>query len=266
MPLNPQIANFPPLSNFERSWEQNLRALASYLVPGAGARAGLKLGIPVDGSGNVTSGLTPTLTDGYLLSGDQVLGPYGSKIVPSVAASQSNAKIWFGLSGMYVADAAEKPTDILIGVVTTDADSIVHVAQPMNYGAGRYGVRGMVNLAKATDGADQTLFDMAMIDNFDNIRVVYAQARVHEAATAGFDAGDDHVVKVQFDNAAAVTLATVDDALLDDAGTIARFAIADGDAVSAYKPESIKVLYNQTDTATAIAGGAIETFVEFALF
>lgn len=273
MVLNPQTSNFPPISQMERSWEQNIRAALGYLVPGSGARSGLKLGLPVDGGGLVTTGLTPTLTDGYLIQADQVLGPYGSKLIGVAEANVSNRNIFFGLSGMYYADATNeplKPTDVLVGVVTTDNEdpaSILHVAQPVNYGAGRWAIRGMVNLAKITDGADQTAFDLTFPDvGLDNIRVTYAQCRVAEPCTAGNDAGDDFVLKVKADAANAVDLVTLDDAVLDDVGTIGRFAAADGDVVSWYSPTSLQVQYNQTDGTTAIAGGAIEFIVEMQLF
>lgn len=262
MPLNPQTANFPPISQVEHSWEQNLRALAKYLVEGPGARHGLELGLP-------TSGLTPTLTDGYLLDGDQVLGPYGSKLISAPPAEVINRNLFFGLSGLYWGDANNAPlktTDKLIGVVTTDVDSVVHVAQPKNYGGGRMGIRGVVSLEKCTKGADVTAFDFALPETFAQARVSYAQARVAAAATAGFDAGDDFVLKVKIDEAAAVTLATVDDALLDDVGTLATFAIADADAVAAYQPTSIKVQYNQTDPGADLTGGAVEFYVELALY
>lgn len=260
--LNPQTSGFPAISQIERSWEQNLRAALAYLTPGSGAREGLRLGLP-------DAGLTPTLTDGYLIQGDQVLGPFGSKLITAIAASQSNKKLFFGLSGMYWGDennAPLKPTDVLLGVVSSDADSIVHVAQPANFGAGRVGVRGFVSLEKATAGADQLAFEMSLAEGFENIRVTFAQARVAAAVTAGNDAGDDFVLKLQYDEATAVDLVTLDDAVLDDVGTLGTFAIADADAVAAHSPTSIKVLYNQTDGSTAIAGGSVEFFVEFALY
>lgn len=263
MPLNPQTANFPPISQVEHSWEQNLRAFAKYLVPGAGARSGLDLGLPA-------SGLTPTLTDGYMIQGDQVLGPYGSKLISAPPAEVTNKNLFFGLSGLYWGDANNAPLktpDVLVGVVTTDVDSVIHVAQMKNYGGGRIGVRGVVNLEKATKGADVTAFDLAIPNGFDYARIIYAQARVAAATTAGVASGEDFNLKIKIDDAAAVKLVTIDDLSLGDVGTLATFAIADSDdEVVAYQPTSIKTQYSQADTSSAIEGGVVEFYVELMLY
>lgn len=266
MALSPQTSPFPPIYQTERSWENNLRAALTLLAPGTGIRSGLQLGLPLDAvTGLVTTGLVPTLTDGYLVQADQVLGPYGSKLTSAAATGLTNRNIYFGLSGLQYADATnEAPTagDVLIGSISTDAldpASILHLGQPYNYGAGRYGVRGVINLAKCPKGADTIFFTWTPPADLQNVRLVYAQARVMEAVSAGNATGDDFLLKIKNGSDAAVTLATVAAASLT-AGTIVRKNALSADALSFYHatPGPIAFQYNQTDASANFVGGAIE--------
>jgi hypothetical protein len=265
MTLSAQTAPFPPIHQPEQSWEQNIRAALDLLAPGAGVRSGFKLGVPL-ASDVPTTGLTPSLTDGHLVKGDQVLGPYGSKLIGAAPASATR-NLYFGLQGLYYGTEPATPQDVLVGSLVTDADSVVHVAQPMNYGAGRLGIRGQVNLEKVTDGADQTAFTLVLpATGLDNVRVSYAEARVIAAVTGGNDAGDDFVLKIAADGGSAVTLATIAHSAIVTLNATSRFAAADGDAVSWHGASNLAVLYNQTDGSTAIAGGLVEFTVLLELF
>ena len=265
MILRPQTDPFPPIYQVERSWEQNIRAALDLLAPGAGVRSGMKLGVPLS-SGAPTTGLAPTLSDGYLVAGDQVAGPYGSKLIGTAPASASR-NLYFGLKGLYYATAPETERDVLVGSILTNADSIVHLAQPMNYGAGRMGIRGQVAIALVTDGADQTVFSLALPETgLDHLRITYAQARVASAIAGGGDSGDDFVLKAAVNGGSAVALATIAHSALGTLNAVSRFAAADGDAVSWMDPTTLAVLYNQTDGTTAITGGLVEFNVLFELF
>lgn len=257
MPLNPQTANFPPLSQVEHSWEQNVRKSMELMAPGVGIRSGLELGLPMT-SGQPVAGLTPTLTDGYLVKGDQVMGPYGSKLISAAPLNVATRKLFFGLSGMYWGDSTNlplKPTDVRIGEITTDAvDSIISVAQAYNYGACLFGARGVVNLSKAVDGSDQNLFTWSKPADLGlkGLRVSHAQARVIAPVTAGNTSGDDFLLKVN-----STTLVTLGVASLP---TLNALAIGTPDATFVIAPSVTDLVfkYNQTDTSTAIAGGAVE--------
>jgi hypothetical protein len=273
MPLNPQTSPFPPISQPEQGWEHSLRKSLEYLQPGEGIRAGLELGLPLTSGGAVTTGLTPTLTSGVIVEGDKVIGPYGPKVTAAAAKNLSNKNIYFGLQGLTYGDtnnAAPLVSDVLIGSLSTDNEataSILHIGQQYNYGACRFGVRGVVNLAKCTKGSDVTFFTWSVpAIGLKNVRLTYAHARVAIAATAGNTAGDDFVLKVKQGTASAVSLVTIDDADLVTAGTIVRDVPASADALSWYDVLSLTFQYNQTDTSTAIAGGAIEVMAILEMF
>ncbi|MGA1114549.1 MAG: hypothetical protein ACO3TI_06325 [Aquiluna sp.] len=269
MTLNPQTANFPPIDLPERSWSNNLRAALELLAPGSGVRAGLKLGVPLN-AGQPTTGLKPTLTDGYLVQGDTVLGPYGSKLSKAAPASVSNRSIFFGLGGLNYGDAnnvAPSVRDVQIGSISTNATSIIHIGQPYNYGAGRFGVRGLVNLATCPRAADTTFFTWTMPDELGHARVTYAEARVIAAVTANAATNDDFVLKVKNGTAAAVTLATLTAAThLGTVGTQVNKVPVSADALGFYEPTTIAFQYNQTDAGDQIATGLVEVIIELAIY
>lgn len=269
MAYNEQTNPFPPtVTSIEQSWSQNVRASLDLLAPGEGIRSGLELGIPLS-SGQPTSGLTPTLTDGYLVKGDHVLGPYSGNVV-AVDASQAMEKVYFGLRGMNTGDDSNAPlnaNDVMIGQVTTSADSISAIGQQYNYGACRFGIRGLVAIPSATVGADTPFFVWTVPDiGLKNVRIVYAQTRMAAVVTGGNDAGDDFVLKVQEDSESAIALVTIDDAELDTAAGITRNVSADGDALSFYDPTTLSFEYNLTDTNADLAGGLVECNVLLEVF
>jgi hypothetical protein len=251
-----QTSNFPPINQMEHGWSENIKAAMSFLVPGSGIRSGLVLGLPLS-AGQPATGLRPTLTDGYLMMGDAVWGPYGSKLIGSGAANWANKKLYFGLSGLYYADAPAKPSDVLVGEVSTDnlnPASIMSVAQPMQYGGCRFGIRGTINLAKCTKGADVNLFTWRKSARIGlpYCRVAYAMTRVTAPVTANNAAGDDFLLKV-----GAKTLVTTPAATLS---TVNSITVGSSDNGWVFGPETNELVfrYNQTDVAPAIASGAIE--------
>jgi len=256
MPINPQTSQFPPLHSPEQSWDENLSAALALLAPGVGIRRGLKMLPPLSGV-QPTTGLLPTLTDGYLCSGDSVMGPYGSKVVVAATANWANKNLYFGLSGAYWADTPIKPTDVLIASVSTDNLSpaaITAIAQPMHYGAGRFGVRGVVNLGKCAKGADTLLLTWTKPTELaaENTRITNAIVRTLAAPSAGIDAGDAFALK-----AGAVTLATLDNTAL---GTAGLQAVGSAAATWQYAPTTttIPIRFNLTDGTTAFTGGLAE--------
>lgn len=272
MPLNPQTSPFPPIYLPEQGWEHSLRKSVELLYPGQGIRSGLELGLPLTSGGAITTGLTPTLTSGLLVQGDKVYGPLGPRVTAAATAGLTNKNIYFGLKGFSYGDAnnaAPLVTDVLLGSLSTDSAtpaSILHLGQQYNYGGARFGVRGVINLAKCAKGADTTFFTWTLPDTgLKNIRITYAQARVFEAVTNGNATGDDFVLKAKVGADAAVSLVTVAAASLT-AGTIVRNVSADGDAVSWYNPTSILFQYNQTDASANFAGGGIEVMAELVAF
>jgi hypothetical protein len=213
--------------------------------------------------------LVPTLTDGYLVQGDTVLGPYGSKLAKAAPASATNRAVFFGLDGLNYGDANNAPplvSDVQIGSISTTADSIIHVGQPYNYGAGRFGVRGLINLVTCPRAADTTFFTWTMPDALGHARVTYAEARVIAAATANAAAGDNFVLKVKAGEAAAVTLATLTGTNLGAAGTQVNKVPVSADALGFYEPTTIAFQYNQTDADAQIATGLVEVMIELAIY
>jgi hypothetical protein len=269
MPLNAQTATFPPIYQPEQSWSQNLRASMDLLAPGSGIRQGLQLGLPLSG-GLVTTGFTPTLTEGYLVRGDEILGPNGPRLTKAATANLTNRNVYFGLNGLNYAASNNLPpiaSDALIGRISTDGAGILHMGQPYNYGACRFGIRGVVNLARCAKGADVDFFTLTPPDlsGLGNLRVTYAQARVLEAVSAGNATGDDFLLKIKNGSDAAVTLATIAAASLT-AGTIVRKNVLTADVLSFVAPTAINFQYNQTDASANFVGGAVEVYVLFELF
>ena len=272
MPLNPQTSPFPPISQPEQGWEHSLRKSLEYLQPGEGIRAGLELGLPLTSGGAITTGLTPTLNSGVIVEGDKVIGPYGPKVTAAAASGLSNKNIYFGLKGLSYGDAnnaAPLSSDVLIGSLSTDSanpGSILHIGQQYNYGACRFGVRGVINLAKCAKGADTTFFTWTVPSiGLKNVRLLYAQARVFEAVTSGNATGDDFVFKVKQGSASAVSLVTIAAASLT-ANTIGRKLPVDADALSWYNPATLSFQYNQTDASANFVAGGIEVMAVLAMF
>jgi hypothetical protein len=275
MALQPQTSSFPPIYQMEQTWQQNIRASLSLLAAGYGVRSGLKMGLPLDGDGKVTTGLIPTLTDGYLVRGDQVLGPYGSKLVSAAEPGLVNRKVWFGLKGLNYAEPDNLPplvSDALVATLSTDSAapaSIIHIGQPYNYGGGRMGVRGVINLAKCPKGADTTFFNWetprdglpwAMPSaEIENVRVTYAQARMLEVP----DATGDFVLKIKNGDADAVTLTTIAGAGQVEDG-ISRKIPVNADPLSFYRPEALTFQYSQAGANAA--GGAVEVMIILEIF
>lgn len=254
MTLNQQTANFPSFHQPEMGWSENLKAALNLLVPGSGVRSGLNLGIPVSG------GLTPTLTDGWMVAGDKVLGPYGSKLI-SPAPKNATKRLYFGLSGLYYGDAPAKPTDALLGQVTTDnesAASITSVAQPLNYGGCRFGIRGEVNLAKCPKGADIPLFTWRKpVDiGLGYVRVSFAAAAVKTVAV-GAEAADNFILGLTT-NTGDSTLVTLTGTELGSAASKASATPGEEGVTTA---DQLLFTYNQTDAAPSITAGVVEFVV-----
>lgn len=245
MPLNKQSANFPPLGMPEISWAENIRKAMEFVHPAPVVAYGLKMGIG--------SGLIPSLTDGWLVDGDKVMGPYGSKLIAAAPASETN-NFYFGLEGTgYYDTAAATPKDAFIGSVLASADSVIHVAQFSRSTSGFFAVRGVVNLEDCTKGADVDLITWTKPDvGLPNTRIVYAHAKVLAAVSAGNTAGDDFLLKV-----GSTTLVTKDDANLV---TVGHTDVAASLPTYGESTTSLVFKYNQTDTSTAIAGGQMEVY------
>lgn len=268
MPIPSQTANDVSILNPERFWSNEISSLLAS-VNLLGVRSGLRLGFPISAS-QPTTGLTPTLTAGTLIYGANRVD-LNPNVVSTASANWTNRRVWYGISGFYYSGAdnlPRNPKDVFVGEITTDnagTPSVITLAQPLSLGGGRFGVRAAVNLAVAVDGADVDLFTWTLPAGYDYIRLDKAQSRVMTATTAGNTAGDDHLLKIKVDAASAVTLTTIAAAALATAGSTTRATADDADAYSFYQPTAIKVQYNQTDTATAIAGGWIEHILEFTL-
>ena len=151
--MQQQTDNFPPISRPEQSWSHDLRALFQNLYP---------YGLPLGGNGpRLTlpdSGLTPKLSSGYAVLGDQLIGPIG-QVAIGAAPTSSTKNLYYGLKGFgYYADEPEEPTDFRLGVVSTDVDGITFVAQQLVYTSGRFGVWGRVDLTRLAASADVNIF------------------------------------------------------------------------------------------------------------
>jgi len=264
--------NFPMLSNAEQSWEQNLRAIMELIAPGVGVRSGLEMGLPLDG-GLVAAGLVPTFRDGYLLIGDRRYGPFGSKLFLPASPGWVNRGVYYGLEGVYYADANNEPHNdaaIRLGSLSTDSEadpSIIHIGQPYNYGAGRLGVRGVVNLAACAKATDTVFFNWPMVDTgLPDVRIIYAEARMIHPVNEATGAGDDFVLKLSETGGANFTALTVGNADMGTENAAARFNPASADGVSFRNPSALEFSYNQTDAGAAIASGAVEVKVLMELF
>ncbi len=250
MPLNPQTANFPPLTPGEQSWSLDMRRFGAAINPVAAVAAGLYLGIPL-AAGQPTTGLTPTLTDGFLSFEDQVIGPFGSLLI-SAAPKNAVSSLYYGLSGMYYGSAPAKASDVLVGVVSTDNEAtaaIRHVAQLRRTMAGYLAVRGLVSLPKCAKGADVDLLTVTKPAGYRTMRIVKATANVLAGVTAGNTTGDDFLFKV-----GSTTLVTV------TAAATANVGVTVGTEAAAHfvTTDSLTFKYNQTDTSTEIVGGLVE--------
>ncbi|MBT9316299.1 hypothetical protein [Leptothoe spongobia] len=246
MALNPQIHPFPPIHQSEQSWDHSLRALAQRMFPGGRIGNGLKLGIPA------TTGLLPTLTDGYINSGDKVIGPFGARLISTAPASATRG-LYYGSKQMrYLAAADADPSDILIGTVVTDADSIVSVVQTFYPAPGKVVVRALLNLPKVTAGADVSLGTVTL-EGYAGFRVAHAHTKTAEVAatTAG---GDDVVIKH-----GSTTLVTHNQAALDSATGLA--IASPGATEVSPDSNSVELFYNSTQ-GTAFTAGMVEAYVE----
>lgn len=266
MPLIPQTANDAGIAISGPSWTNELTSLFS-LANFTGMRRGARLGFPI-ASNQPTTGLLPTLTAGSLLYGASRVDINPAEVA-SASANWTNRKIWYGLNGFYYSGAdnlAKNIKDVLLGEISTDnagSPSIIAIAQSLNLGSGKFGIRAAVNLAVAIDGADTDLFTWIVPAGYDYVRLDRAQSRVMSVTTAGNSTGDDHLLKIKVDAATAMTLVTTPVAGLTVAGTTTAATADDADAYSFYQPGTIKVQYNQIDTAPAIAGSWIEHILEF---
>lgn len=257
--LQKQTANFPPISLPEMSWGENLRAALQLRDPIPAIASGLNMGLPMT-AGQPVAGATPTLTDGYLVHGDLVMGPYGSKLI-SAAPVNGISKFWFGLEGAYWSATPNTPKDVLIGVAALSNDDpahILHVAQPIRSSSGFYGIRGLVNLQRCAKGTDVDLITWEKPVGMSNLRIVYAHARVMTIVTGGNTAGDDFLLKV-----GSATLVTKDDANLVTAG---HTDVASSLPTYGAATESLVFKYQQVDTATLITGGTMEVCALFEAF
>lgn len=268
MPLNPQTSPFPPIYQPEQGWEHSLRKSVGLLFPSQGIRSGLELGLPLASNGTITTGLTPTLTSGLLVSGDKIYGPLGPRVTAAATPGLSNRNIYFGLKGFSYGDAnnaAPLVTDVLLGSLSTDSagtPSIQHLGQQYLYGGTQFGVRGVINLAKCPKGADTTFFTWTLPDiGLKNVRIAYAQARVFEAAASGNATGDDFVLKAKVGSDAASSLVTV-----AAAGLTLNNIVRSATPLSWYNPASILFQYNQTDVSANLTGGGIEVMIGLVVF
>lgn len=254
MPLNAQTNPFPPLHGPEQSWEKNLTKSMELLNPGVAIASGLKLGIPLS-TGQPTTGLLPTLTDGLLTYADEIAGPYGSDIIITAEANKTNVGLYFGLGGAYYAAAPAKPTDVLIGSLSTNADSILHIGQLYRSAAGAWVIRGLIGLQRAVKGADQTFFTWTKPANLDldNARITAVQGRVLAPVTGGNATGDSLVIK-----AGSTSLLTISDTELATADFVGVGTSAAAWWRSIANSGSIAFSYNQTDASANLAGGLVE--------
>lgn len=268
-----QTANFPGFRQPERSWENNLRALTSQTLP-QGILKGLALGIP-------TSGATPTLTDGYLVDGDRILGPFGSKLVGPAPRNVYRRGLYYGLEGMFYAtpeqaqlpaiplyqagDTAQRAW--LIGEVTTsdtESPDVIHVAQYLSLSTDRIGIRSLFKPGSLGAGVDVVIASAKLPTGFQNARIAFATHRNKTALTAVTATSDTALVKYKADALSAATLITVSNANL---------AAAAGSLVAAaniiYLPNStqtVDVIYALTDADASIVSGVIEVNVVIELF
>lgn len=254
MPLNKQTSGYPPINLPDRGWSSEITSVMRYLVPGAGARSGLSLGLPLL-SGQPTTGLTPTMSVGTMIRGDEVLDISELNILPA-DVNWSNRRLYYGLSGMYYGVAANAPTDAVIAEISTDnlsPASITAIAQPMAYAGVRFGVRGVINLTKCTKGADVNLFTWNKPANIGlpYTRVSYAQAVTAAVATSGNAAGDDFLLKV-----GSTTLVTHAAAGLSVANTLTAGMPSSG-TPWVFTGDQLIFRFNQTDVSANLTGGSI---------
>ena len=247
MPLNQQTANFPPISQPERSWDKDLRAWANLLYPEARIAHGLQLGLPD------SPGLLPKLTDGVLVKDDLVIGPFGSKLISAAPASVTRRGLYYGLRGMAYREAIDVDvTDALIGEVTTDATGIVSLVQYFYPSPGKCAVKGMLYLPKATTGSDVAIANVTMT-NYSGLRITAGYSSTKEVA-ATTATGDQLLIK-----AGGNTVLTHNKAALDS-GT--GFAIASPGADQVQPDDNtLMIAYNSTQ-GTAFTAGAVGFYVE----
>ncbi|MBT9158963.1 MAG: hypothetical protein DDT26_00212 [Dehalococcoidia bacterium] len=252
---SPQTRNFPALNQSEQSWELSLRALAGTLFPSVGIISGLVAGLPA-------SGLKPTLTNGYAISGDRVVGPFGAELIGAAPKNATRIGLFYRNTGelIYLAlDSTDrKATDLLIAEVSTDNETtaaIRHIAQYRTVGVNRTLVKAFINLEKCAKGADVTFASLPKPAGASHLYIEMAYARVQGAASAGNTAGDDFVLK-----AGSTALVTLDDAVLVTAGTTVLKTAAATDLRPSTET-TLELKYNQTDTSTAITGGVVEVGV-----
>ncbi|MCD8487884.1 MAG: hypothetical protein LRZ84_14400 [Desertifilum sp.] len=264
MVLNKQYANFPPIQLPDKSWSLELRSVVSLLNAGHGIRDGLQMGIPL-ASGQPTVGLTPNLSNGHYVAGDLVLKVNPSAI-SAAPASVSNRKMWFGLNGFYYAETPEqlmlgeilRPShDLFLGEISTNATAILTIAQPVIYGACRFGVRGVINVSELPTG-DVPLIVWKKPDllNGLNLRVTSALLTTKIAASAGNAASDNGVLKVdKIDGSSPTTLVTQTGTSIGAVGTSTASTVSPvySDAVS-----GLVFSYNQTDADANLTGGLVE--------
>jgi len=263
MTLNAQTSGFPPINLPDRGWSKEISSVMRYLVPAAGVRSRLTLGLPLS-AGQPTPGLTPVMTTGTMVRGDEVLDILDLNILPA-DVSWTNRKLYYGLAGMYYGLAPATPTDTVIAEISTDnigGGSITAIAQPMAYGGLRFGVRGVVNLAKCPKGADVNLFTWTKPADvgLPYTRINYAQVTTAIAAASGNVAGDDFLLKVN-----STTLATHAATGLSVADTLtAGFPSTSTPWV--FAGDSLVFKYNQADAGANLVGGAIAFNVLFECF
>ena len=263
MSLNPQTSGFPPINLPDRGWSKEISSAMRYLNPAAGVRSRLDLGLPLS-SGQPTTGLTPTLTTGTMIQGDEVLDIHELNILPA-EANWTNRKLFYGLAGMYYGVAATTPEDTVIAEISTDnlgSASITAIAQPMAYGGLRFGIRGVVNLAKCAKGSDVNLFTWTKpLDvGLPYTKITHAQVRTAIAAASGNATGDDFLLKAG--STTLVTHAAAGLSILDT--TTVALPLAATPWV--FTGDSLVFKFNQTDAAANLVGGAIAFNVVFECF
>ena len=241
-----QTSPTPPLVPAEIGWSGSLRAYLQAIYPTGRILHGMRLGIP-----DAISGLTPTLSAGSMIAGDEIIGPRPSEVLSAAPVDSDRYGIYYGNKGLrylateYTTDPTEAetamlaevdPSDVLLGEISCDEiDSIQFVTQYLAYGQGRYGIRGVVNVAKNLGaGTDVTVGQFKLPADYDVLRITGAYGKTlvagagqqivkHGANTLvthlSGSMGVEGTVTIATPTAAEVTIAPIDIVVNGAAGT-----------------------------------------------
>jgi hypothetical protein len=263
MPVNTQTSGFPGIQQPEISWENNLAAISQRLNRPAGpfAGGGLVLSVPA-------SGLVPTITDGYVIDGDRIAGPFASKLIGGAPVNADRQRLVFGLKGLSYPSVAspETPKDVLIGEVSTTASDVFQTTQYLFLRPGVAIVRSFLDLGKLVAGKRNANIKFAEIPKpagYRFMRVPFSFVRINTVLGGTIDAGDALDIKGSTAGVAIATIGSLNNAAL--AGAVG--AVTELAAKPLYLPTdtALSLHYNLTDANSTITSGVveIEAFVEF---